>query len=145
MNAALTRAGRMPAGITPTTALEESTGKPVRERSHSTMSVFSRGKSGAGLKRSHVFRERPSVVARNSLNNLLEIKKILLILRRERSAEQQKKLLTYLKQVKVFKDVLQDDNDAYEALSSTIQLIDVDRGTTLFREGEDGDLFYIII
>ena len=38
-----------------------------------------------------------------------------------------------------------DDNDAYEALSSNIQLIDVDRGTTLFSEGEEGDLFYIII
>ena len=38
-----------------------------------------------------------------------------------------------------------DDNDAFDALTSCIQLIDVDSDTTLFNEGEEGELFYIII
>ena len=84
--------------------------------------------NGPELKRTHVFRERPSVLARNSLNNLLFIKKILLIPRGKRSKEQQKKLIHYFQQIKVFKDVLMDDHDAYEALSTVVQLIDVERG-----------------
>ena len=53
--------------------------------------------------------------------------------------------MEYFQKVKVFKDVLMDDTSAYIALSGVIQLIDIDRGTTLFNEGEDGDLFYIIV
>ena len=47
--------------------------------------------------------------------------------------------------MKVFNDLLQDDQEAYQALTNCIKLIDVDQGFTLFQEGEDGDLFYIII
>ena len=50
-----------------------------------------------------------------------------------------------MKSIKVFKDILRDDDDAYESLSATIQTKDLVSDTTIFNEGDEGDLFYIIL
>ena len=45
----------------------------------------------------------------------------------------------------MFKDILKNDEDSYETLSTAIKVIDVSKGCVLFNEGEEGDLFYIIL
>ena len=102
-----------------------------------------RGENNSVLKRQKVYRENNE--ERQNRQNLLEIKRIILTPKHQRTKEEQLKLSNYFQQIKIFKDILIDDNDAFEALTGCIQLIDVDSDTTLFNEGEEGELFYIII
>ena len=54
-------------------------------------------------------------------------------------------MLKYIKQIKVFKDTLIDDEEAYNVLSSQIKVINVEENETLFTEGQEGNLYYIVL
>jgi CRP-like cAMP-binding protein len=54
-------------------------------------------------------------------------------------------LIKYLKKLQVFKDLLHNEEESYEQLTSTIEVKDYKVGEDIILEGENGDSFYFIL
>ena len=109
------------------------------------ISSESKSSKQIGLKRQIIFKEANDIAKRNEESLLSKIEQILLIPKSKRSKEEQDELLKYIKQIKVFKDTLIDDEEAYNVLSSQIKVINVEENETLFTEGQEGNLYYIVL
>ena len=72
------------------------------------------------------------------------IKILLQINKKDRTQHQTKILINYFKCVKIFAEQIEDD-ETFEYLISSIRLKKFKANTTLFQEGDVGDLFYIIM
>lgn len=67
------------------------------------------------------------------------------IKKQNRTELQTKLVVKFIKKLKVFRDLLGDDDQLFSQLASTIQLQDKSRGSEIIVEGEFGDTFYIIL
>ena len=63
--------------------------------------------------------------------------------KKDRYPEDQDQLISYLKKLKVFKDL--GEREDYDNLTGYLQLMEVPENTMLMEEGSNGDLFYIIL
>ena len=74
------------------------------------------------------------------------MKRLLAIPHHDRLKSQKSLLINYFKNVKFFSEMIPaSELDTYEQLSEVVGLKNIEIGTTLFNEGEAGDLFYIVL